>query len=147
MRSVISLLLATLSLPVFCQKQFVDSLFITTSDSVRLFVKRSGTGYPVAFIHGGPGSNSLYFEKEGGDVFSRIVQIIYIDQRGCGRSDSAMNDDYSLTRVVKDFDEVRQRLVINNGWSWRTHLEGYLPLNMLLIIPQPLGQWFILIAQ
>ena len=123
MRSVTSLLLATLSLPVFCQKQFVDSLFITTSDSVRLFVKRSGTGYPVAFIHGGPGSNSFYFEKEGGDVFSRIVQLIYIDQRGCGRSDSAMNNDYSLTRVVKDFDEVRQRLGYKQ-WMVMAHSFG-----------------------
>jgi len=109
MRLMISLLLAILSLVVSGQKQ-VDSLFITTSDSVRLFVKRSGTGYPVLFIHGGPGSNSFYFEKEGGDVFSKIVQVIYLDQRGCGRSDSAMNGDYSLDRVVKDFDEVRERL-------------------------------------
>jgi proline iminopeptidase len=83
MRSIISILLGILSLPVFCQKQ-VDSLFITTSDSVRLFVKRSGTGYPVLFIHGGPGSNSFYFEKEGGDVFSKIVQLIYLDQRVAG---------------------------------------------------------------
>lgn len=92
------------------QFHFTDSLYITTSDSVKLFVKRSGTGYPVLFIHGGPGSNSYYFEKEGGDVFSKDVQLIYLDQRGCGRSDTAENNDYSLERVVKDFDEVRQQL-------------------------------------
>ncbi len=87
-----------------------DSLYVTTSDSVNLFVKRSGTGYPVLFIHGGPGSNSYYFEKEGGDVFSKDVQLIYLDQRGCGRSDTAKNNDYSLERVAKDFDEVRTKL-------------------------------------
>src|ERR1700752_3675552 len=91
----------------YCEQ---DSLYITTSDSVRLFVKRSGGGFPVLFIHGGPGSNSFYFEKEGGDVFSKKVQLIYLDQRGCGRSDSAASGDYSLNRVVKDFDEVRQKL-------------------------------------
>ncbi|HEV8505568.1 MAG TPA: alpha/beta fold hydrolase [Chitinophagaceae bacterium] len=107
---MILLFLAVCFASLFCQGQTVDSLFITTSDSVRLFVKRSGTGCPVLFVHGGPGSNSFYFEKEGGDVFSKIVQIIYLDQRGCGRSDSAMNGDYSLGRVVKDFDEVRQKL-------------------------------------
>lgn len=95
---------------VFCQSQNVDSLYITTSDSTKLFVKRSGKGYPVLFIHGGPGSNSFYFEKEGGDVFSKKVQLIYLDQRGCGRSDSASSGDYSLNRVIKDFDEVRQKL-------------------------------------
>jgi proline iminopeptidase len=110
MRLMLLFFLAISSLPLFCQEQAVDSLYITTSDSVTLFVKRSGTGYPLLFIHGGPGSNSFYFEKEGGNVFSKIVQIIYLDQRGCGRSDSAMNGDYSLGRVVKDFDEVRQTL-------------------------------------
>jgi len=97
------------SVRVFGQAS-ADSLYITTSDSVKLFVKRSGTGYPVLFIHGGPGSNSYYFEKEGGDVFSKDVQLIYLDQRGCGRSDTAKNNDYSLERVIKDFDEVRAKL-------------------------------------
>ena len=123
MRYMIFLLMAIISLPICCQKQTVDSLFITTSDSVKLFVKRSGTGYPVLFIHGGPGSNSFYFEKEGDDVFSKIVQMVYLDQRGCGRSDSAMNGDYSLDRVVKDFDEVRQKLGYKQ-WMVMAHSFG-----------------------
>jgi proline iminopeptidase len=106
-----------------CQSHYSDSLFITTSDSVRLFVKRSGAGFPVLFIHGGPGSNSYYFEKEGGDIFSKDVQMIYLDQRGCGRSDSAGNNDYSLARVVKDFDEVRKQLG-HNWWIVMAHSFG-----------------------
>src|SRR5688500_10370354 len=86
--------------PVFGQSNSIDSLYITTSDYVRLFVKRSGNGYPVLFIHGGPGSNSYYFEKEGGDIFSKDVQLIYLVQRGCGRSDTSHTGDYSLARVV-----------------------------------------------
>jgi len=123
MRSMILVLLIILSLHAFCQEQTADSLFITTSDSVKLFVKRSGTGFPMLFIHGGPGSNSFYFEKEGGDVFSKIVQVIYLDQRGCGRSDSAKNGDYSLGRVVKDFDEVRQKLGYKQ-WMVMAHSFG-----------------------
>jgi proline iminopeptidase len=110
MRSVFLMLMMVFSVTVFGRSKQVDSLYITTSDSVKLFVKRSGSGYPVLFIHGGPGSNSYYFEKEGGDIFSKDVQLIYLDQRGCGRSDTAINNDYSLERVVKDFDEVRQQL-------------------------------------
>jgi len=106
----------------FGQSQ-VDSLYITTSDSVKLFVKRSGVGYPVLFIHGGPGSNSYYFEKEGGDIFSKDVQLIYLDQRGCGRSDTALNNDYSLARVIKDFDEVRQKLGYKQ-WMAMAHSFG-----------------------
>jgi proline iminopeptidase len=109
MRRIFILLLIISSISVSAQ-HYIDSMYITTSDSVKLFVKRSGSGYPVLFIHGGPGSNSYYFEKEGGDVFSKDVQLIYLDQRGCGRSDSAKDNDYSLARVVKDFDEVRQQL-------------------------------------
>ena len=120
---MILVLLIILSLHAFCQEQTADSLFITTSDSVKLFVKRSGTGFPMLFIHGGPGSNSFYFEKEGGDVFSKIVQVIYLDQRGCGRSDSAKNGDYSLGRVVKDFDEVRQKLGYKQ-WMVMAHSFG-----------------------
>jgi proline iminopeptidase len=75
------------------------------------------------FIHGGPGSNSFYFEKEGGDVLSKNVQLNYLDQRGCGRSDSAVTGDYSLNRVVKDFDEVRQKLGIQQ-WMVIAHSFG-----------------------
>ena len=110
MRVVFAIVLALCVITVFGQSSFTDSMYITTTDSVKLFVKRSGTGYPMLFIHGGPGSNSYYFEKEGGDVFAKDVQLIYLDQRGCGRSDSARNNDYSIVRVVKDFDEVRQQL-------------------------------------
>ena len=123
MRTIFLILTSFYFFPVLCQSHFVDSLYITTSDSVNLFVKRSGRGYPVLFIHGGPGSNSFYFEKEGGDVFSKIVQLIYLDQRGCGRSDSAKNGDYSLDRVVKDFDEVRQKLGFKQ-WMLIAHSFG-----------------------
>jgi proline iminopeptidase len=108
---------------LFANTAGADSFYITTSDSVKLFVKRSGKGYPMLFIHGGPGSNSYYFEKEGGDVFSKDVQLIYLDQRGCGRSDTAKNNDYSIDRVVKDFDEVRQQLGYGQ-WMVMAHSFG-----------------------
>ncbi|OLY94260.1 proline iminopeptidase [Cnuella takakiae] len=104
--------LLTLLIAAFAQAQ-TDSPFITTSDSVKLFVKRAGKGMPVLFIHGGPGSNSDYFEYTGGNVFEKDVQMIYLDQHGCGKSDNDPKKDYSLKRVVKDFEEVRQALGIN----------------------------------
>lgn len=100
-----------------------DSMYVTTSDSVQLFVKISGQGIPVLFIHGGPGSNAAYFEYEGGNVFEKDAMMIYMDQRGCGRSGSATNKDYSLSRLVKDFEEVRQALKIEN-WLIMPHSFG-----------------------
>jgi proline iminopeptidase len=72
-------------------------------------------------VHGGPGSNSFYLEKEGLEVFNQDVQIIYLDQRGCGRSDTAT--DYSLQRIVKDFEEVRKALGIQK-WIVLPHSFG-----------------------
>jgi proline iminopeptidase len=117
------LMLLILAAEVAHSQGNVDSFYITTSDSVKLFVKLSGKGFPVLFIHGGPGSNSFYFEKEGGDVFSKDVQLIYLDQRGCGRSSIPASGDYSLGRVVKDFDEVRLWLGFKK-WAVMAHSFG-----------------------
>lgn len=114
--------LILISVHLFAQKNS-DSLYITTSDSVQLFVKIAGKGTPMLFIHGGPGSNSAYFEKEGGNVFEKDVQMIYLDQRGCGRSGNAVNNDYSLQRMILDFEEVRKSLGYEN-WIIMPHSFG-----------------------
>jgi proline iminopeptidase len=100
-----------------------DSLYVTTSDSVKLFVQKRGHGYPVLFIHGGPGSHSAYFQYCGGAVFEKDVQMIYLDQRGCGRSQNAANKDYSMARLVKDFEEVRVALGFRK-WMIMPHSFG-----------------------
>ncbi len=122
MKCLLFCLLLLNSLFVFAKKN-ADSLYITTTDSVRLFVKKAGKGTPVLFIHGGPGSNSAYFEKEGGNVFEKDVQIIYLDQRGCGRSGNAVNKDYSLKRMILDFEEVRKALGFKS-WIIMPHSFG-----------------------
>ena len=118
MKTILLLLAACLLFSAHAQS---DSLFITTSDSVKLFVKRTGKGVPMLVIHGGPGSNSYYLEKEGLDVFKNDAQFIYLDQRGCGRSDTAR--DYSLDRMVQDFEEVRQQLGYSK-WLLMPHSFG-----------------------
>lgn len=99
------------------------TLTIRTTDSVDLFVHCSGKGTPILFIHGGPGSNSGYFEHTGGNVFEKDARMIYLDQRGCGRSSNATNHDYSLERVVRDFEEVRKSLGIQQ-WIVMAHSFG-----------------------
>lgn len=42
--------------------------------------------------------------------------MIYLDQRGCGRSPSPLNKNYSIERMIKDFEEVRKALNIDD-WS------------------------------
>jgi proline iminopeptidase len=95
-------------------------LYFTTSDSVKLYVRVAGQGSPCVFIHGGPGSTSRYFEQSEGSRVEQFMQMIYLDQRGSGRSESARNGDYSLARMEKDLEELRRYLGYTR-WSVMGH--------------------------
>ena len=116
----------TLLLYAICSQAFAkDSTFyFTTSDKVKLYVRIAGKGKPCLFVHGGPGSTSYYFEAmAGAPIIEQQMQMIYYDQRGAGRSDSAANRDYSLKRMLQDMDELRQHLKIQK-WSVMGHSFG-----------------------
>jgi proline iminopeptidase len=101
-----------------------STFYFTTSDQVKLYVRIAGQGKPCLFVHGGPGSTSYYFEAmPGAPMIERQLQMIYYDQRGAGRSDSASNRDYSLKRMLQDMDELRQHLRIRK-WSVMGHSFG-----------------------
>ena len=97
-------------LVAFNLKAFAEEKIITTSDDVDLYVKVKGQGTPLLYIHGGPGSGSYWFEKLAGSFMEQHFTVVYLDQRGAGRSSSAPNQDYSLARLALDFEEVRKEL-------------------------------------
>ena len=97
--------------------------YITTSDSVELYVHIKGTGTPCLFVHGGPGQGSYYWKKFAGDFCENEFQMIYLDQRGCGHSTSPQDKNYSLSRMIKDFEEVREALNIEQ-WMIMGHSFG-----------------------
>lgn len=94
-----------------------EERMITTSDGIQLFVNIKGSGTPVLYIHGGPGSGSYWFEKFFGEFLEQQYTMIYLDQRGVGRSSGNHDDDYSLDRMVLDFEELRKELGYD---SWLT---------------------------
>jgi len=96
---------------------------IVSSDSVGLFATVRGEGVPVLYLHGGPGSGSYWLEVFMGDVLEREFQMVYFDQRGVGRSDSPENGDFSLDRMVQDFEEVRNALGFDE-WLLMGHSFG-----------------------
>jgi proline iminopeptidase len=61
---------------------------ILTTDSVDLYVNVKGSGTYCLFIHGGPGSGSYWVEKFFGKELEQRFTMIYLDQRGVGRSSS-----------------------------------------------------------
>jgi len=101
-----------------------SSFYFTTSDQVKLYVRVAGKGKPCVFVHGGPGSTSFYYEDvASAPLIEKKLQMIYFDQRGCGRSDSAMNNDYSLKRIEKDMEELRTALGFRS-WMVMGHSFG-----------------------
>lgn len=118
----LTLILASL---LYLSSFAADSTFyFTTSDTVRLYVRVAGKGKPCLFVHGGPGSTSYYFEAfPGAAMIEEKMRMIYFDQRGSGRSDSARNKNYSLQRIEKDLEEIRTALGYKQ-WAVMGHSFG-----------------------
>lgn len=98
-------------------------LAFQTSDSVQLFVKIAGRGTPCLVVHGGPGAGSYSLEHLGLQPLENTLQLIYLDQRGSGRSASAPRARYGLARQVQDMEELRQRLGLSQ-WVLLAHSFG-----------------------
>jgi len=110
-------------------------MIFTTSDNVDLWYKISGRGKPLLFLHGGPGAWSRSFEELGGKNLEDSFRMIYLDQRGCGRSDFPSDNNYSLDRVVKDIEELREYLKIKDLNIIAHSFGGILLINYLYKYP------------
>jgi proline iminopeptidase len=84
---------------------------------VRLWYKVAGHGAkgapPLLFLHGGPGYNSYSFEAQAGPALEKTFQLIYLDQRGSGRSERPWRGDYSMAALVDDIDALRKTLGVD----------------------------------
>ncbi|ALJ01407.1 hypothetical protein DC20_11875 [Rufibacter tibetensis] len=96
---------------------------LTVSDGTELYVKVSGKGRPCLFVHGGPGAWSHSFEVLGINALEDSLQMIYVDQRGSGRSGKAPTGNYGPQRIAQDFDEIRQQLK-HPTWTVLAHSFG-----------------------
>jgi proline iminopeptidase len=96
---------------------------LKTSDGVELFIRVAGQGQPCLLVHGGPGAGSEAIETLAGPLLERQFQMIYLDQRGSGRSGSSATKAYRLDRVTQDVEEVRQQLHLER-WTLLSHSFG-----------------------
>lgn len=120
----------------FSFSSYATEKTISTSDGVDLYVKIKGSGTPLLYLHGGPGSGSYWFEEFFGDFMEENFTVIYLDQRGVGRSGSPENDDYSIQRMVKDFEEVRLALGYENWLTLGHSFGGILQMGYAEFFPQ-----------
>lgn len=83
-------------------------------NGVRLWYRVAGTPRagrpPVVYLHGGPGYNSHSFAVLAGPRLEGEQQVVYLDQRGSGRSERPWTHDYALATLVADLEALRTHL-------------------------------------
>lgn len=79
-------------------------------DGVRVWYKLAGRAAApvIAYLHGGPGYNAYAFEKSAGRLLEETFRVLYIDQRGCGRSGfDGVASAYGMANTVEDIERIR----------------------------------------
>lgn len=109
-------------------------------NGVRLYYRVAGepshSRAPVLFLHGGPGDNSYAFARLMGSRLEPLRRMVYLDQRGCGRSEQPWEGRYSLALLVEDVEALRQALGVER-WVLLGHsLGGALALEYAARYPE-----------
>lgn len=82
-------------------------------DGAALWYKVAGpAAAPTIFVlHGGPGYNTFAFEEVMGRRLERSFRMVYLDQRGCGRSDVLpAGAAIGMQATVDDLEALRREL-------------------------------------
>lgn len=85
-----------------------------TVNGARLWYRVAGRAAPgaapVVYLHGGPGYNSHSFAVLAGPALERGLRMVYLDQRGSGRSERPAGADYATATLVEDLEGIRRAL-------------------------------------
>ncbi|HAM79201.1 alpha/beta fold hydrolase [Ornithinibacillus bavariensis] len=111
-------------------------MHIKTCDGVTLYIEKEGAGVPCIYLHGGPGYWSKSFQHFTSEFLHGQLEMIYLDQRGCGRSRLAENGDYSLERLIRDIEAVRSHLKIEEWYVMGHSFGGLLAVNYAHLFPE-----------
>jgi proline iminopeptidase len=82
---------------------------VTLSDGYRMFVEDLGEGLPVVVLHGGPGMDHSMF-RPWLDPLADELRLLYVDERGQGRSDRVDPATLSLEVFARDVDLIAEAL-------------------------------------
>jgi len=109
---------------------------------VSLFVEVIGNGYPMALMHGGPGTDHTTMSpfRPCADRFT----LVFYDHRCNGRSDGAELSSMTWENLTADADALRQRLGFDR-WAVLGHsFGGMVALEYALRYPQSLSHLLLL---
>src|SRR5438034_9903498 len=78
-------------------------------DGYNLNVEEVGSGFPVIVLHGGPGMDHSMFRPYL-DPLGDEFRLLYVDERGQGRSDRVDPATLTLEVFARDVDRLAQAL-------------------------------------
>lgn len=100
-----------------------DMAVVRLRDGTELWTAVSGTGPPVACLHGGPGLWDYLARLAA--LLDDTFTVVRFDQRGCGRS-TGQDGPFTIEQAVDDLDQVRAALGFERwalaGHSWGAEL-------------------------
>src|ERR1700686_4789619 len=76
---------------------------VELADGYNLKIEQVGTGYPLIVLHGGPGLDHSMFRPYL-DRLGEEFRVLYVDERGQGRSDRVDPASLSLEVFARDVD-------------------------------------------
>jgi len=95
---------------------------VELSDGVSLFVHEVGEGFPVIVLHGGPGLDHTHMSPWL-DPLADELRLLYVDERGQGRSDRVDPTSLSLDSFANDVDLLAEALGLD-GFALLGHSFG-----------------------
>jgi proline iminopeptidase len=84
-------------------------VLVTLPDGYNLNVEELGSGFPLIVLHGGPGLDHQMFRPYL-DTLAGEYRLLYVDERGQGRSERVDPATLSLDRFARDVELLAQAL-------------------------------------
>jgi proline iminopeptidase len=85
---------------------------VTLPDGYRIFVEELGEGFPLILLHGGPGLDHTTF-RPWLDALADDFRLLYLDERGQGRSDRVDPATLTLSVWARDVDQLAEALELD----------------------------------
>lgn len=105
--------------------QYKEIFNLVNKDRQGLHINIVGDGEAIVFLHGGPGSEHRFFLPHVLPL-SQKFKLVFYDQRGCGKSEPSINNQYSMEDEVKALELLRKELKLEKinlfGESWGSML-------------------------
>ncbi|HYY63563.1 MAG TPA: alpha/beta fold hydrolase [Gaiellaceae bacterium] len=88
-------------------------MLVTLPDGYKLNVEELGSGFPLIVLHGGPGMDHSMFRPYL-DPLGDEFRLLYVDERGQGRSDRVDPETLSLEVFARDVDRLAEALDLDS---------------------------------